>query len=296
MTNIQNEGSITFWISHPHNDWPLNGYGYDFGRLNFPQFGIALSVVKNPDRTLEITISGPLYRTYVLKNRIQDSIIKNNRLFIAITWKYPKVTLYVNAQNTQTVDISPIEINSLEFEIRGGEKILFSVISEILKDLGVIFNTVSAFQDAENESTLRNILKYQLNENKFSLVESKEGSFMGKIKGPKKVLEFVKQNFKSFLAVIHGYSKKLADNYVKGKELDTDLKEEKLKQEKLETIASAIDVAEKIGNVICRSQNNLSEQERKELISQYFIAPMRSIATTLIENNLTMSIKTNDEN
>jgi len=291
MDTLKNEGSISFWISHSHNDWIVNKHEYNLGRFDFPQYGIALSVVKNPDRTLEVTISGPLYRTYVLKNRIDDSIIKDNRLFITITWKYPEVNFYVNAKNIQSVDVSPIEINTLSFKIKGSNKIPFSTISEILKDLWSIFNTISAFQEINDPPILKNILKYKLNENKFSLIESKEGSFTGKIQGVKKVLDFVRQNFQSFFAVIHGYSKKLADNYVKGKEIDTALKEEELKQAKIGTIESAIKVAKKIGDAISNNQKNLSDTERKELVNSYFIAPMQSIAQTLIEYNLTMDIK-----
>ncbi|MDR4497751.1 MAG: hypothetical protein MRK02_07525 [Candidatus Scalindua sp.] len=42
------------------------------------------------------------------------------------------------------------------------------------------------------------------------------------------------------------------------------------------------------------NQKYLSETERKALIKDYFIAPMQSIVKTLVESNLTMSIRTED--
>ncbi|MDR4497752.1 MAG: hypothetical protein MRK02_07530 [Candidatus Scalindua sp.] len=200
--DILREGSITFWISHPHNDWIVNENGYNFGRRNFPQYGIALSVLKHPDRNLEVILSDPLHRTLVLRKRINDSIIKDSRLFIAITWKYTTVNLYVNGINIQTVDISLIELSTLDFEIKGSDKIPLSISSEILKELGTVFNTISAFQETTDPSILKIILKDKLNETKFSLKESKEDSFIGKFQGVKKVLDFVKLNFQSFFAVI----------------------------------------------------------------------------------------------
>ena len=183
----------------------------------------------------------------------------------------------------------------MDFEIKGSDKIPFSIISEILKDLGTIFNTISAFQETTDPAILKTILKYKLNENKFSLRESKEGSFKGKIQGVKKVLNFAKQHFQGFLAVIHGHSKRLADNYVKSKEIGTALREEELKQAKIKTIQKTLTIAEKIGDVISNNQENLSDAEKKVLINDYFILPAQSMAKTLIEDNLTMNIKTDDE-
>lgn len=101
--DIQNEGSITFTLTPGPNmpsDWPT-----DSGQYRFPPFsshGITLQCTKNEDRTLQAEVQGPLGQPFVFREPLPPET-DPQRLPIAITWKHPEVTLYLNGKPVRTL-------------------------------------------------------------------------------------------------------------------------------------------------------------------------------------------------
>jgi len=99
---LKNEGSMVFWLSHEHKDWPTNSSGYNFGTIE--QKEISAEAKKHPDKTIEIKLIGPFDKTFVFKNPIPQC--DQRGLQIAMTWKNDKVELYLNGK---PVDSKPVE-------------------------------------------------------------------------------------------------------------------------------------------------------------------------------------------
>jgi hypothetical protein len=92
--NIINEGTISFWIHHEHTDWSMNSNGYNFGSVR--QGEITASVVKHPNKIIDVTIDGPFGKQFTFTRPVPEA---NERgVFVAVTWKNPEVTLYLNGQ------------------------------------------------------------------------------------------------------------------------------------------------------------------------------------------------------
>jgi hypothetical protein len=100
---VQDEGTITFWLRHQHADWATNGHRYDLGRTY--RSGVFVEAVKQPDRTIELSVSGPLGETFDMRSPIPPCDARG--LFVAITWQGTKADLYLNGEHAQTVTWPP---------------------------------------------------------------------------------------------------------------------------------------------------------------------------------------------
>lgn len=100
---LAEEGTITFVLEHEHQDWPTNDQGYKFGTIDTGQ-GVKAGAVKNPDKTLELRVSGPFGRQFHFHRPIPPC--DERGLTVAITWKEPEVKLYLNGQEVETQNIS----------------------------------------------------------------------------------------------------------------------------------------------------------------------------------------------
>jgi hypothetical protein len=95
---IEKEGSITFTLKHEHKDWATNDSGYRFGTVKIS--GVSVEAVKNPDRTVQLKVSGPLGKDFEFRTYIPEC--DERGLFVAITWKEPEINLYLNGKLVET--------------------------------------------------------------------------------------------------------------------------------------------------------------------------------------------------
>jgi hypothetical protein len=99
---MRDEGSIAFTLRHADAGWDANDRGYDFGPIQ--QGDVSVSASKRPDRTLEVTASGPFGQTVAFHGPMpyarDDGGIK-----VTITWKDRQVHLYLNGLHAQTAPV-----------------------------------------------------------------------------------------------------------------------------------------------------------------------------------------------
>ena len=100
--SIQNEGSITFWLRHEHEDWTTNSASYHFGAVRHP--GITVEAIKHSNRTVELEFSGPSGQRYHFRHPVPQCDARG--LFVAITWKFPEINLYLNGKLVETASLS----------------------------------------------------------------------------------------------------------------------------------------------------------------------------------------------
>lgn len=99
--NVQNKGSVTFFVKHPHSDWSTNVHGYKFPVVQPSGTGISVSVRKNSDLTVEIDADGPLGKKHHFKAPMPPCGAKG--LHVGLTWELPnKITLYLNGKPVQS--------------------------------------------------------------------------------------------------------------------------------------------------------------------------------------------------
>ena len=97
--SVQKEGTITFWLRHEDEDWPINSNGYRFPTVTHD--GISVEPVKLPDKTMEVRVYGLLGQALTFRNPIPPC--DERGLFVVITWKAPEwVKLYFNGNPIET--------------------------------------------------------------------------------------------------------------------------------------------------------------------------------------------------
>jgi len=94
LTDIQNEGSMTFTLSHEHSDWMTNKNGYRFRPLG--KEGLFIQPFKEPDGTFKISVNGPLGHSLTLRQDISG--ISTPKLHVVLTWKDSSLKLYLNGK------------------------------------------------------------------------------------------------------------------------------------------------------------------------------------------------------
>lgn len=99
--SVENEGSMTFWLSHEHDDWHSNSNGYNFN--SFSGNGLTVTVVKQPDCRLDLAVKGPMGQTFSFRVPVPEC--PENRLFVCLTWKHPEFNLYLNSQHIDTITV-----------------------------------------------------------------------------------------------------------------------------------------------------------------------------------------------
>ena len=101
--SLKQEGSMDFWLKHPHRDWATNDNGYRFGPFSYE--GITCSAIKHPNRTIEISVRGPFDRRFTFRYPMPQC--DERGLHVAITWKDDQVKLYLNGKHVGTQWVSP---------------------------------------------------------------------------------------------------------------------------------------------------------------------------------------------
>jgi hypothetical protein len=87
---------------HEHKDWVTNPYGYNFGTVKLQE--IVIEVVKQPDKQLEISVTGPFDSAFVFSSPIPHC--KDNACLVAVTWSNCNVHLYLNGKREATKNVS----------------------------------------------------------------------------------------------------------------------------------------------------------------------------------------------
>lgn len=93
--SLQDEGTVSFWIRHEHSDWATNDKRYVFGPIA-SDVGIAFHVVKHPNKTLEISLSGPLGAMQAFMGPMPEAGPKG--VYVVMTWKDKETKLYLNGE------------------------------------------------------------------------------------------------------------------------------------------------------------------------------------------------------
>lgn len=94
MSDIQNEGSITFWAKHDHSDWATNSHNYKWGPITHQ--GISAIAKKESNAAIEVSIDGPFGDSFCFRRQMPPCGPQG--LFVAITWKDGLVSLYLNGE------------------------------------------------------------------------------------------------------------------------------------------------------------------------------------------------------
>ena len=102
MGNLRAEGAVAFLLEHDDPDWPTNSSEYTFP--TFQHGGISAQVTKNADRSISVTVSGPLHQDFSFKCPIPQC--EERGLHVAIVWKHLHCTLYLNGQKAQSKQVS----------------------------------------------------------------------------------------------------------------------------------------------------------------------------------------------
>lgn len=92
--HVQSQGSLTFWMRQPAR-WASSPGGIKFAPVNAP--GVRLTMQKNPDHTLEFFLEGALRRTTHFLVSL-PSRIRPCGIHVALTWKEPKVELWLDGR------------------------------------------------------------------------------------------------------------------------------------------------------------------------------------------------------
>lgn len=290
--SLEQQGTVTFWLLHPHLDWQTNNQGYKFGP--FSAHGISWVVFKNPDRSLQVVISGPLSRTSTFNTSV-PAIPDKKGLFVAITWHFPVVTLYLSGKPVAEIEAPTVIRATLPITISTPYPTPpLDKVGEVLEFLGIVFNTVSGFLDAPDAASLRAVLVDGLDRSKFGIQQSTTGSFKAVISGTKTVFDFVRDKFTLFLAVFAGKAERLAEAHVSLKEAEAAIQQEKASQERLETMQKAMQIAKEIGRHLTETRTDIDPAEKEKLLQTHFLRPMEQVAKIMTENQMTLTIDTDD--
>lgn len=88
-------GGIKFNIKHPDDqDWATNNKPYNFG--TYENRGVSLTIIKHPDRTLQIDISGPFNESAGAFTQLPPDC--PSVLSVAISWGNRKISLYLDSK------------------------------------------------------------------------------------------------------------------------------------------------------------------------------------------------------
>lgn len=294
---------MSFWFSPRDIGWLTNSRGY--ATESFDNSGVRFACQKTPDRQFLFLVSGPLYSSVAISVPITSEIIdrtinhpdpqSRNSMNVIYNWDNGEGSLVLNAIEVFRYKLELIEFETFEFTISGTEHIPSSTISEMLQGLGKLLNAIYSFQQFTSYAEIQQSLDSFVNENKFSLIESRSGSFIGIFQGVKKSVVFLKTNLSSVFAAMHGHSKRIAESYTIEKESNAAISQEKVKQEQIKTISEAMSLAEKAFKTMQITGQTISPEQQQELIARYVLIPIQSIEKELMDNNLRLSINQTDK-
>lgn len=101
--SIRDEGSIAFTAKPPYPDAFIDNRPGRFPTVT--QGEVKLDLVKNSDRTISITLIGAHNRPFTFTHPIPQC--DSRGLLVTVTWDASHITLYLNGQETQTINVAP---------------------------------------------------------------------------------------------------------------------------------------------------------------------------------------------
>jgi|SRR5687768_6523760 len=106
-TELSREGSITCWLSHSSPGWLADGLTHLFPDVE--HHGIRASFRKEHNGPIRVVLYGALGQVVHLEGRAPHLTSVPNSdergIFVAVTWKFPVVTLYLNARIVQSLQV-----------------------------------------------------------------------------------------------------------------------------------------------------------------------------------------------
>ena len=100
--SLEKKGTIAFSIKHDHPDWATNDQSYNFGPFD-TGLGLAVRAVKHPDKTLEISVAGPMGMTHAFRGPMPA--VGPRGTMVGVTWKDNELKLYLNGKLGHTATI-----------------------------------------------------------------------------------------------------------------------------------------------------------------------------------------------
>ena len=89
-------------------------------------------------------------------------------LFVAITWHFPSVTLYLNGQPAAKIEAPAVVKATWPITISTPHQTPpLDQVGDVLESLGIIFNTISGFLDTSDAASLQAVLESGLDSSKF---------------------------------------------------------------------------------------------------------------------------------
>lgn len=100
LEQVRKEGTMQFWVNDSHKDWATNSDTYVWPVIS--KGGMTIRYKKLPNRTFDLSISGPFGKEYSFNAPI-PKIEAPKGLMVTVVWKRPSVILYLNGRVAQTL-------------------------------------------------------------------------------------------------------------------------------------------------------------------------------------------------
>ena len=98
-TTLPSEGTVAFFVNHPHQDWRTNSNGYTFNRFTYGP--LSVETRKHPDGTIELTISGITEQPLNIRRAIPAFDQPGVR--VVVTWNASEIVAYFNGRQVDTI-------------------------------------------------------------------------------------------------------------------------------------------------------------------------------------------------
>ena len=99
IEQVRQEGTVQFWVNDSRKNWATDSDTYVFPPIS--KGGITIKYKKLPNRTFDLSISGPFAKEYSFNAPI-PKIEAPKGLMVSVVWKRPSVILYLNGKVAQT--------------------------------------------------------------------------------------------------------------------------------------------------------------------------------------------------
>lgn len=298
MDLLLEKGAISFWLNSDVQGWITNNHGYNFGMVE--NHGIKINGYKTPEKQITFIISGPMYSSTAISIPITNEIINKaleqpdsksrNSIHVVYTWEGGTGKLYLNAIEMFKFELTLIEFDTFEFKISGEGVISYKTTANVIMQIGDVLNAIYSFQKFTHHTEIEHSLYSGINQNLFSLVESKSGSLVGTFRGVKEAVCFLKNNIIGILAIFNGHSKRIAEAYVIEKETKAGISQQQLKQENIKTMNDALKLVENIFMTLEKTGQEISPEQKQSLINNYVLPPIHELGQELMDKNLHLSI------
>lgn len=208
---------------------------------------------------------------------------------MAITWTKDVVTFCIDGKVVSEVRAERLDTSVVQISLTTlTPRLPVRVATRVLQDMNLLLNFFSGLATAKDQATLQSILQHELDVDTFEIESVAVGSFNLRIKGPAVALQLAKKYLNDFLAIINGYSKRLAEAHVRQKEADADISRARADRERMRAIADSIETLQRVESVLAERFRNLTADERRKLVAEFLVHPATDLADIVLEQEGTL--------